>query len=130
MTLIKISEDGLRGKAVNSFNKNILDTDRDDRLVETIINSKWQHFEANNPFYPLTEPGEPNCEVEGKLVWQYKFMNLDWLICTGLYNKEQCDHSGIPTRQAWQVSKPKVETPLNRNHGKRICRRDRFRFAY
>lgn len=106
MTLIKISEDGLMGKSVNPSYNRIgkyppLDVD----------NENWKTFEATNPPYPLTEPCEPNSEVEAQLVWQWQSIYGGWdNLQFGETIEDYAQHN-FNTRQAWQVSKPKAEIP-------------------
>lgn len=53
MTLIKISEEGLNGY----------------ELIPT-MHCTQEIMVCSKTSYPLTEPGEPNSEVEAELVWQ------------------------------------------------------------
>lgn len=104
MTLIKISEDGLIGYEINQ---------KISWAEEIILRSETS--------YPLTELGEPNCEVEAELVWQksqkhtkiwHNVEQQDYITYNNFRNfAGWVDEKGYETRQAWQISKPKVETP-------------------
>lgn len=116
MTLIKISEDGLMGKEVNPYQcDGVIDSCPDGNLCKGCKYSA--DFFHTHPPYPLTEPGEPNCEVEAELVWQYNANDgSGWLACDEKWYNKMVKHNdkypgAVKTKKAWQVSKPKIETP-------------------
>lgn len=119
--LIKITPDGLFGQVENQHPKMILDTDRDDRLVETIINPEWVDFNTANPPYPLTEPGEPGKVVDAVLGHyhqtldeprQWKHFDIDNLMDLNIENGFiNCSGMMHPVQQMWEVISNKEEMP-------------------
>lgn len=82
---------------LKSFNENM---DEYQKLVS--------EFEANNPIRDCIDIKGNALQVRSdpylcKEVWQFKFMDLDWKNCYGLYSKESCEFDGIPLRCIYQL---------------------------
>ncbi len=52
----------------------------------------------------LKAPGIPDGKHLAVLQWQYKFIDLDWLNCKGIYSKTECERGGIPLRQIYVLA--------------------------
>lgn len=113
METILINPHGLTAKAKNPYSN----SSRTDKLF-------YDDFEANNPSYDLTEPGEPGKECLGSLDWYHEYFNngggVSWTVDEHDAEKEKiCDDNDLKHQFKWQVASNKEEAPLNMKYRKK-----------